>query len=197
MLNKTDTKFNGGNRSLQVMCSFFVFLNLSMYWAGIFFKLMHAVRTPQRWLVCEWTAECREQQCLRVIIVSKIQKKPWVPKWRSWTHSCGWFLGEIQAALQFLLLSHHHHHKQPKTGKEHWISSEKRKINNLQSPSSDTFLCHRILLSLELPPIHRDTHFLLPTPSNHHPIFCSMNWLFQFPHKSEILQYLSCFDLFR
>lgn len=116
-LNETDTKFNGSKRSLHTMGTFIVFLILSFYWVGILFKLMHAVRTPLRWLVWEWTAECREQQCLRVIHISKIQKT-WVPEWRSWTHRYGFFPGEIKHALHFLLLTHHHHHQQPKTWNE-------------------------------------------------------------------------------
>ena len=138
--------------------AFFVFLNPSLSWAGIFFKLMHAVKTLQTQVVWEWTAEWRDPPCLREISVSKIHKKTWIPKWRSWTHTCGLLPGAIKAAIQFLLLTP----QEPKSWKKkHWMGREERRIHTLAFPSSATFLCHRSLVSLELPPIHRDPHVLL------------------------------------
>ena len=121
-------------------------------------------QTLQNQLIWEWTAAYREQQCLRVIIVSKIQKNPWVPKWRNWTHNCGLFPGAMKAALQFPLLTHHHHYHQSKTCKECRMERKEMKGYTLPSPSSVTFLCHGSLVSLELPPNHKDLHVLLPRP---------------------------------
>jgi len=136
----------------------------SLEWVGIFFKHTNAIRLFRKKLIWEWTAEYREQQCLRVIIISKIQKNPWVPKWRNWTHNCGLFPGAMKAALQFLLLTYHHHHLQSKICKECWMLSKERKGHTLPSPSSVTFLCHGSLVSLDLPPNHKDLHVLLPRP---------------------------------
>ena len=129
-----------------------------MSWS--FFQTHSCHQTLQKQLIWEWTAEWWEQHCLRVIIVSKIQKKTWVPKWRNWTHSCGLFPGAMKAALH---LNHHHQHQKHKTFKEHWMASKERKGHIYQVPSV-TFLCQRNLLSLELPPIHKDTHVFLNRP---------------------------------
>lgn len=138
-----------------------VFLIPRLDWAGILFKHIHALRTLQNQLIWEWTAECWEQQCLRVISLSKIQKKSWLPKSRSWTHSCGLLPGPIKSNIQVHLLTHH---QQPKIWKEHWMESKEVKEHNLPSPSSGTFLCHTSLVSLDFLPIHKDPHFLFPRP---------------------------------
>lgn len=46
-------------------------------WTWHFLQLTHTVRTLQRQLVWDWSAEWWQEQCLRVISVSKIHNKPW------------------------------------------------------------------------------------------------------------------------
>ena len=131
-------------------------------WTWHFLQCTHTVRTLQRQLVWEWSAEWRQEQCLCVISVYKIQKKSWIPKLRSWTDSCGLFPGSRKAALQFLLLTIQNHHQQCKTWKEH--GKESKEKTYLTKSQLWQFLCHRILLSLELPPIHHGIYVLLPSP---------------------------------
>ena len=97
-LNETNTKFTGAmkdSRPRELSLS-------SQSQSGMsksFLQTHSCHQKLQKQQIWEWTPYWQKQHCFKVIIVSKIQKKTWVPKWRSWSHNCGLFPGETKAAI--------------------------------------------------------------------------------------------------